>query len=413
MRRLIPFLIIFFHLAVSAQDLSRLKYHYASMSPFVNGYSIVEYDQGGFGLLNEKKEKANGDYEKIEEILPGNSTVPVKKGSWGLIALDGSKIIDCKYDEVRHRSGLMTAVRVNNLWGFCNQWGGLSIKPAYEAVTDFNEGLAGVKINDLWGFINEKGEVVIKPRFDEVAMFSGRLAAFSDGVEWGFINEKGEEVIPAKFDDVENFVGYNNTTVVYENDRAGIINAKGEYVLQPRYDYIDQRGSLYIVEQKGKLGLINNLFELVLPLEFDKIEFAVAEENVTGVTIGGNLVITKRKGKWGVFSGYGVSVVPEKYDFIDKAYNGLMAAMVGTPGAEGNEIVGQKWGYIDISGNEVVPLQYNMVEPFDKPIVCVQHLVYNPSDKLYYTKNSVFIDIAGKVIRKAEQKEFKRFVVSY
>jgi hypothetical protein len=413
MRFIIPFILVLFHTAAGAQDLVRLKYNYAGMTPFVNGYSVVEYHQGGFGFLHNTKERANGDYEEIGEIIPGNLTVPVKKGGWGLASLDGSKIIDCKYDEVRHRSERMTAVREKELWGFCNEWGGLSIKPAYEAVTDFSDGLAGVKINNKWGFINQKGIIVIEPRFADVQMFSAKLAAFSDGDLWGFINTSGETVIPAKFEEVDPFIGYNTTTIAYEDDMAGIINAKGEFVVKPAFDFIDQRGSTYIVERKGKVGLMDYSYQLVLPLAFDKIVFAVEQETATGVTMGGNLVLTKRNGKWGVYNGYGVMAVPEIYDFIDKAHNGLMAVMTGKPGAEGEEIVQQKWGYIDFDGKIIIPLQYNMVEPFDRPVACVQSLVYNSTDKRYYAKNSLFIDQTGKVIRKPEQNEFKRFVVSY
>ncbi len=109
-----------------------------------------------------------------------------------------------------------------------------------------------------------------------------------------------------------------------------------------RYWEID--GGYYRVMQSGKIGLVNQTGELIIPCE---------NEQVWNLQENGNIKVLK-EGKLGIYNVRGELVVPPVYDMIWDFKNGRARVMRSG-----------KVGYVNESGNEYIPCKYDQIWDFE------------------------------------------------
>ncbi|MEJ0030044.1 MAG: WG repeat-containing protein [Bacteroidota bacterium] len=74
-------------------------------------------------------------------------------GKHGLKLDNGRVLIPARYDDYHLFQENISAVKLDNKWGFVDvETGTEIIAPKYESVGDFAEGLAAVQLNGKWGF---------------------------------------------------------------------------------------------------------------------------------------------------------------------------------------------------------------------------------------------------------------------
>lgn len=94
----------------------------------------------------------------------------------------------------------------------------------------------------------------------------------NDAGKWGFVDDQGIMVIPYEYDEVSPFV--NGSAAVEKNDHYGLIDESGRELGRGlAYGGIDLVGthSVYRVELRGKLGLIDSQGRELLPADCDAI----------------------------------------------------------------------------------------------------------------------------------------------
>jgi hypothetical protein len=190
-----------------------------------NWEGIVKYDSLGFLMITDKFPKTILAY--IPYSLGINDLFVFEKaGKFGFHNSLEIEIINPQYIFAQEflKFGI-AAVVDDSGWVYINKYGKKIIRPH---VVDngpdyFSYGLARFKLNNMFGYFNEQGIVSIKPQFDFARPFADSLAAVCYGCQlikkeevteincgkWGFIDLKGELIIPFIYNSVEDFKNGN------------------------------------------------------------------------------------------------------------------------------------------------------------------------------------------------------------
>ncbi len=141
-------------------------------------------------------------------------------------------------------SQTLTAIEVNNRWGFKDENGNVIIPPVYLFAYDFNKsGTTAVFTDSGWVYINKKG----KPLFSVLAIdngpdyFRGGLARFVDDGKIGYFNETGQIVIYPMFDFAFPF---ENGTALVCNNCIQIQNGEHYFASGGNWMRIDSTGAI-------------------------------------------------------------------------------------------------------------------------------------------------------------------------
>lgn len=137
------------------------------------------------------------------------------------------------------------------------------------------------------------GEIAIPAQYQAAWKFSEGLAAVVKDNKLGFINTSGEVVIPFKFHSKSRSANKNDylfkngiCAAMDENGKLAFINTKGEWIFKPPYDFIGNPVNGYReVAIASKTGVIDSLFKIKLPLEYEDITvtddgFVVSKEGM-------------------------------------------------------------------------------------------------------------------------------------
>ncbi len=166
---------------------------YSYISNFNNGVAAAK--QGNyFVLLNPSMGRiTETTYEDIsvgqDNMCSRERRVFVREsGSYYMITLDGDRVGEISFDEVRAFQDGPAAVKRNGKWGYVDTNGDMIIDFTYEDATSFSNGLAAVKIDGLWGYIDSCNVVVIEPSYRAAGSFSeSGIAPVMAGDKWRYI----------------------------------------------------------------------------------------------------------------------------------------------------------------------------------------------------------------------------------
>ena len=249
-----------------------------------------------------------------------------------------------------------------------------------------------------------------KQEFVDNTLFKQGLLSIEDerGL-YGFVNAEGEYVIEPKFDSVNDFSS-NGLAVVRVDDVYGYINVKGEYVIEPRFKMalpFDDNGLAQIQTEKG-YGYIDSNGEYIV----EPIYYSVSGFDENGIAIIGREYYQS-------YEPYTEQVDPIEYTYVDSegnllfdrwfdkatAFNESGLAVVGvkykyekyiTP-YHYSYVYGYKYGCIDIEGNYVISPQYKEISKFTTnglASVCI-----DGSDEFSYSD----VDLYGYVNSRGEE----------
>lgn len=234
------------------------------IQPYYDNAYVVDYMYEGLTLvlLDDKKVYIDrngklildpqGTPVKIEYRDQGDSLLPIAKENKYGYALNGSVVIEPKFDEVtgfmisKHYPCPYAKVRINNKYGFIDKTGRYLIEPEFDELEWFREGLASVKMDGKWGFIDMLGTVVIKPEFDRVQWFSDGLAIVTIEEKYGVINKNGGFVIYPHFDNLcsfsEGLAGVEFKEIMYDDNHQewAYKNKYGNWIRNKNFRHVLQ-----------------------------------------------------------------------------------------------------------------------------------------------------------------------------
>lgn len=303
---------------------------------------IIKKDEK-YGLAN-----ASGNviieplYDEITALTNDYSNGYIVKnsdGNYGIIGIDKTQILDCKYSNIKHVCGNeMYIVKDNSTWKLVKNNDDEGIEVKYSDVKSINnENLVAV-VDDKYGIIgvDQNEKVAFEYQYLEYAFSDYYIAKKDD--KYGVINSSGEALVNFDYDNIK----YNKTAdclVATKNEDSnyylidrnldlkqtctsfsvnnGYIRAKinDEYkFFNLKFEEKNNRevypnNTLFVAKNDGKYGLVKKDGTLVVSYQYEDI----TEQNEYGY------VAVKKDGKWGIIDQYGNNVVEPKYTVEDNA----------------------------------------------------------------------------------------------
>lgn len=229
--------------------------------------------------------------------------------------------------------------------------------------------VVAVKQGDKWGLVNYAGRVLHPVGLDSISPFSSSYSLVMSGKRYGYLQPDGK------------FVGwYDFGTPVVDNKgvfglrlddskpditySAFDLMADGEVYTVLPYDRVEHwHGSLYRVRTGHQYGLIDPTGRVVLPVEYDGIDWPHNDRAVIMKTSGSTELQRISNRREGLIDTAGkIIITPSSYWDIARFYDGL--AKVTTTGS--------RVGYIDPSGKLVIPCRFIDGHNFQKGMACAR-----------------------------------------
>lgn len=179
----------------------------------------------------------------------------------------------------------------------------------------FVNGFAILQKNDKVGIMNTLGQIVAPCIYDdfekqEDTIFTGKVLILKKGTKWGALNPQGKTIIPFEYEKVQ-YSHEAELLIVERYNKTGLKTLKGKTLLPIDFDDIEigktgkyciiQKGDkkgvldlknnckliidlvyeevehtfieLFHVTKNGKIGLVDTFNKIVVPIEFEKIQF--------------------------------------------------------------------------------------------------------------------------------------------
>lgn len=215
----------------------------------------------------------------------------------------------------------MYTVQQNKKTGFCDINGNLLLKPEYDmAYVEYQ--------TNYW----EKDTSRAKIRF-----------VVGNNKKYGVLDHTSQPVIPVMYDDVRL---YNNEVIVKSGKKYALFNKNGKdltgFVYNSLTNYRNDNYiyGYYFAENKKKVGLVDTLGTLAIPVMYDAIYYASAG------------FIVKADKKYGVVNTANKVVIPLTHDYVYSNYENDNLRVID----------GGKSGLADINGNMILPVEYDEIE---------------------------------------------------
>lgn len=259
---------------------------------------------------------------------------------YGLLNSTGNFIFEPQYEEILFLSNGLLKAKQNDLWGIIDLKGDVITPFIYEAVGDFSNHRAMVVKNKKCGFIDEEGKLVIPisypfqesyintayfrngytvlkqkvksivldssgikisfPGYEDVGLPSSGLVPVKKNKKWGYADIHGKLKIFCTFDDASYFE--NGFAKTKEKRLTGVIDESGNIIVPPSYEDVTFKGSFFLVGKEGKFGLISRSGVVMLPAEYDRMEFlsdkivsAHRDEKLLYINVQNGKIIWKEK----------------------------------------------------------------------------------------------------------------------
>lgn len=181
-----------------------------------------------------------------------------------------------------------------------------------------------------------------------------------------------KEIVPDRYDAIEFSENMQEFIVTNTSQRVGIVDLEGKTKIESLYQSIsllDKDSNLYIIEQDGKYGVVNDNNSVLIYPEYDSIGLKY------DITSSERLILDKlipvySNNKWGAYDKSGNKVLELEYDDFGYTSNNVevndfkkVVEPVITIDKCNGVVVKKddKYGLIDITGKELVPVQADAI----------------------------------------------------
>jgi hypothetical protein len=251
----------------------------------------------------------------------------------------------------------------------------------FDFALEFREGFAPIRQNGEWAFLKPDGELLFKPKYDDIFWFINGFASVKKNNKYGYIDTMGEEICEIKFTNWREFKEDGLAFVSEENKGWNVIDTTGKAIFNVENllladPYFNEFGTVKISkkidESTFKFGYINKKGEIIIPVEYDRLE-SFHNYPFTGAGI---------KSEKGYFSYSlidisGKIIRKNEFSHIHYYYEGGVSMVTAnhtnskpvdkTIKIEDSEIeymeVRGKMGVIDTTGKILIPMKYHRLSP--------------------------------------------------
>ncbi len=385
----------------------------------------ANYETGEYKtkVVNSENKELFTEYDKVEAIANIYGTNQLvyetnllkvqKDGKYGVINLDGTVVVETKYDSIEALQGTKEIFKVTlaGNYGIVNNIGTEIIVPAYVDIEIFDEENKSYLVKNgenKYGVIDINGDIILPVKYEKIEK--------DDSISHFIVTEAGIEklvtpdqitILETGYDSLEEVVS-SNTKVIYEvSDKYGIMDISGNIIIEPKYEYLEEINTdIFMVKENGKSGVIDISGNVKLESKYNYVAYNekanayISEDDSfnneiydSGFNLKyfGYLIETNEEKSYfkinenGQYKYYGfdfteknvaeiepgktlfVSKKDDKYGFIDKDGN-VIVEYIYDDALEQNEYgfaaikKDGKWGSIDENGDIVQEPKYDLEE---------------------------------------------------
>ncbi|WP_300354847.1 WG repeat-containing protein [Fluviicola sp.] len=213
---------------------------------------LVEKD-GKIGLLDsDLKELFPPVFTEYPECI-GHYIKVVKNKKCGLIDEKGTMLIDLVYDEVKpihdslyigliyQDSSELEKLRLNTHWNW------------------------GYKVKDCTVFSKDFKVITELKNYEYIYYWGIKRFIVKRNNQFGVLNHKGETIIPLAYDELSVDNGYY---LAYKDCKCGLIDMKGKLVLPIEFESVEFYEKAIYVTQNELIGVYNDQFRLIAEPQF-------------------------------------------------------------------------------------------------------------------------------------------------
>lgn len=221
------------------------------------------------------------------------------------------------------------------------------------------------------GFVDCRGSIAVPLKFADAGEFTDEVAPAavdaSGGVKWGVIDAKGEWVVSPQFSSAPIF--YKGSALLHNSTTGNqeLVDQTGR-VLFEYSGQCDRVGSVYVISDMGKFGLIDAKGQSLLPQVYDGISKLhnsgrIEECTIDGISIESgpedeqHLLIEKDQ-QVGLVDSNGRILCKPKFEAICSVRNNHLVFRGDT-----------MYGVADLSGAVVIPPKFDFLTGYDKVMV--------------------------------------------
>jgi hypothetical protein len=248
---------------------------------------------------------------------------------WGLARVDGSWLVEPKFERVDSLVDGLARVTMNGKVGFIDRTGKFVIEPVLDKAWPFSAALGrtSVQRGAISGVIDKTGAWVFQTDYQEVlpaiSFRHGQSTAFGwnfrNAEKWGLLDFDGHVVLEAEFDQPIQYCDGGRLSVE-KNKESLYFKADGS-ALQPREGRLVDAACFggfppYALKIGDKLGLVDAESRPVTPVQFEAI-----------VSAGRDARNVKLDGKWGRIGLDGHWIIQPKFSYLSNDGDILVAAV--------------------------------------------------------------------------------------
>ena len=393
-------------------------------------------------------------YDRIESWVNSNPNLII---AWdgeneSLIDIKKNLIISNEYSNIylKNSSDKYAVVTLANKKGIIDEEGNVIIEPKYNnceilsddriVVTDQTD----IYLTDNNGIeISERinGERVVVKKYKENDIWVDKYFLLINKDKSGVLDKDFNIILECKYDDYIDFTNnetffavLNGANFVFNNKKSIIKQfdftfkfGSEELLKNGKYNYIVRKDKAY----GAKCGILNDNYELVLPIEYDWIDFS---NDVWTVRKGRseyildekyNIIPKSKYKQIGKFEEEGIAcvqgedfkytfinksgevIINKKFDSVQLGRRSLLNFLFSNINSEYKSglcgvCLNSKWGYVDTNGQLVIECKYDEITEFDfenKAIV-----KFNGYWGIINQEGKTVIDFKYEIIRRYESK---------
>lgn len=268
-------------------------------------------------------------YDKVGCFNDEGLAIIGKSAKMGIIDKSGKILIPFIYDYITEIQDKYLEVGNNNKKGIIDINNTLILPIEFEAIGYYKEDTFIVKKNNLYGMIDNKQRWILPCEYSVISIYeNGNIAVSKEGLV-GLLNKELTWIVPLFYNKLTLLNGYElncNTFFlcmtnssylsIEKNKKKGILDNLGNIIIPCEYDKISNNpvNNTWIVQTQKGYGLIDNTGKIISPCQYKKIIYH--EEHAY-------FIATDSINKYGIIDNKNQIIEPFIYDnikFIDSSY---------------------------------------------------------------------------------------------
>lgn len=270
---------------------------------------------------------------------------------WGIFdATKETEVIPAVYDDVKIIDNDYFALCVDDAWGMCDYYRNTLLPRTYKSIQHFNEIFIALETKDNSFLYYNKLTKTVESNWYNITSKNSNYAIIQKDLYYGLLSyvSKGNVLLDIKYEVILPIDGFNY--FVCKNSKWYIFNATDMNFKKIDYDMVVDLNNpnYFIVINNNLMGLLDKNLKLVIPIEYDRIEylcnncFKVVTNNRCGVfKISDQLIIkckyleitklnkiyldvTDEYHKHAVFDTYGVQHTEFLYDALEHLKSNIL-----------------------------------------------------------------------------------------